>query len=106
MKILDKYYPPDFNVLLEDKRCIYVASKLVKSVILFRQKAADPDLHSFLKSSMYPFYYTRFFFFRKMGTLVSYQSRPVVRPSVTFLVNVSPPRHSNVTLCGCIGDMM
>ena len=36
------------------------------------------------------------FFFRKKGILISCQSRsvvrPCVRPSVTFLVNVSPPK--------------
>ena len=40
------------------------------------------------------------FFFRKKGTLISHQSRPVVRlsvrPCVTILVNVSPPKPLDV----------
>ena len=40
------------------------------------------------------------FFFRKRGTLISYQSRPVVRlyvrQCVTILVNVSPPKPLDV----------
>ena len=45
------------------------------------------------------------FFFRKC-ILITYQSRSVVRPSITFLVNVSPPKPSDVATSNFVAELV
>ena len=44
------------------------------------------------------------FSLEKKGILILCQSRSVVRPSVTFLVNVSPPKPLEVATSNFVGE--